>query len=258
MSTNRHPWQPQLAYDRVCFAPLAAALPMISMAMTVVGAGMSFIGSQQQAAAQQQAGNVALQNAQIRQQQMEAQAKQQESEAAQNRAAGNDEAAKGQRAAAEADRKGRIMAGRAQALMAASGAAPDDSMTAGLLAEGKYAEKVALFEGNQSARKFKNAAHINDYQAAGSRYGGAGAILQGQQTKSAYDFAASNTRISSYGQLAGGLAKAGMGIADMYGGDYGGDTALRSGERAAQDAVNRYGTVTIDPDTGYNTTPRLN
>jgi hypothetical protein len=195
-------------------------MTLISTAMTVVGAGMSFIGSQNQAAAQQQAGAVAMQNAQIRQQQMEAQAKQQESEAAQNRAAANDEAAKGQRAMIEAKRKGRLMAGRAQAVMAASGAAVDDSMTAGLLAEGDYAGDVAMFEGDQRARDRKNAANVNDYQAAGSRYGGAGAVWQGQQTKNAYDFAASNTRASSYGQLAGGLAKAGMGIADMYGGDY--------------------------------------
>jgi hypothetical protein len=207
---------------------------MISMAMTVVGAGMSFIGSQNQAAAQQQAGAVAMQNAQIRQQQMEAQAKQQESEAAQNRAAANDEAAKGQRAMIEAKRKGRLMAGRAQAVMAASGAAVDDSMTAGLLAEGDYAGDVAMFEGDNRARDRKNAANVNDYQAAGSRYGGAGAIWQGQQTKSAYDFAASNTRMSSYGQLAGGLAKAGIGIADMYGGDYGGGPKAVSGDAYTQ------------------------
>jgi len=251
MSTNRHPWQPQLFCDKARFEPMT--LTMISMGMTLLGTGMQFIGSQNQAAAQQQAGAVAMQNAQIRQQQMEAQAKQQESEAAQNRAAANDEAAKGQRAMIEAKRKGRLMAGRAQAVMAASGAAVDDSMTAGLLAEGDYAGDVAMFEGKNRERDRKNAANVNDYQAAGSRYGGAGAVLQGQQTKSAYDFAASNTRMSSYGQLAGGLAKAGIGIADMYGGDYAGDTALRkSGESAAQDAVNRYGTVTIDPDTGYN------
>lgn len=224
MSTNRHPWQPQLFCDKARFEPMT--LTMISMGMTLLGSGMSFIGSQNQAAAQQQAGNIALQNAQIRQQQMEAQAKQQESEAAQNRAAANDEAGKGQRAMIEAKRKGRLMAGRAQAVMAASGAAVDDSMTAGLLAEGDYAGDVAMFEGDQRARNFKNAANVNDYQAAGSRYGGAGAILQGQQTKSAYDFAASNTRMSSYVQLAGGLAKAGIGIAEHYGGvDTGGRDA---------------------------------
>ncbi len=193
MSTNRHPWQPQLIYDKARFGPLAAAMPFISMGMTVLGAGMSFIGSQNQAAAQQQAGQIAMQNAQMRQQAMEAQAKQQESEAAQNRAAANDEAAKGQRAMIEAKRKGRLMAGRAQAVMAASGAAVDDSMTtAGLLAEGEYAGDVAMFEGDQRARSFRNAANVNDYQAAGSRYGGAGALWQGQQTKNAYDFAASN------------------------------------------------------------------
>jgi hypothetical protein len=220
MSTNRHPWQPQLAYDRVTFGPLAAALPFISMGMTVLGAGMSFMGSQQQAAAQQQAGNIAVQNAQMRQQQLEAQAKQQESEAAQNRAAANDEAAKGQRAMIEQKRKGRLLAGRAQAVMAASGAGVDDSMTAGLLAEGEYAGDVAMFEGDQRSRSFKNAANVNDYQAEGARYAGAGAVWQGQQTKAAYDFAASNTRNASYGSLIGGIAKAGMGIADMYGGDY--------------------------------------
>lgn len=223
MSTTRHPWQPQLIYDKARFGPLAAALPFISMGMTVLGAGMSFIGAQNQAAAQQQAGQVAVQNAQIVQQQREAQAKQQESEAAQNRAAANDEAAKGQRAMIEQKRKGRLLAGRAQAVMAASGAGVDDSMTAGLLAEGDYAGDVAMFEGDQRARSFKNAANVNDYQAAGSRYAGAGAVWQANQTKQAYDFAASNTRAASWGQLAGGIAKAGMSLAEKYGGDSAGD-----------------------------------
>jgi len=194
---------------------------MISMGMTVLGGVMQFAGMQQQASAQEQAGRVAVQNAQVVQQQREAQAKQQESEALQNRAAANDEAAKGQRAMIEAKRKGRLLAGRAQAVMAASGAGVDDSMTAGLLAEGDYAGDVALFEGDQRARSFKNAANVNDYQAAGSRYTGAGAVWQANQTKQAYDFAAGNTRSSSYGVLAGSLAKAGIGIADKYGGDWG-------------------------------------
>lgn len=250
-----------LARQGVAFGPLTAAAPMLGTIMSVASAGMTVLGAitsangmNQQADAQQRAGQVAVQNAENARVAREAQARQQESEAKQNRAAANDEAAKGQRQMIEAKRKGRLLAGRAQAVMAASGAGVDDSMTAGLLAEGDYAGDVALFEGDQRARSFKNAANVNDYQAAGQRYQGEVGMWQARNTKAAYDSAASSTRGAATGRLIGGIASAGLSLASKYGGDWGGsDTS----DVAAESAVNRYGTVTYDDSTGFNTTPRL-
>jgi hypothetical protein len=188
---------------------IAPALPFISAGMSVLGAGATAIGQIQQ-------GNVAQQNAQLRNQQMQAQAMQQENEAEQNRAAANNAAAVGQREAIEARRKGRIMAGRAQTVMAASGAGVDGSMTAGLLAEGDYAGDVALYNGNERARGYRNAGTINEYNAAGLRRGGQVALMQGEQAKSAYTMAGIGTAFK-------GVAGAGMGLAAKYGGDTVGD-----------------------------------
>lgn len=192
----------------VVFGPLAAALPFISAGLTVLGAISS-------SNAQRQAGDTAVANANARQQQMEAQAKQQEAEATQQRANANDAAAIGQRQAIEAKRKGMIMAGRAQTVMAAAGGGVDPSITAGLMAEGDYAGDVAKFEGDQRARGFKNQANVNDYNASGLRYGGQVGVWQAGNTKAAYDSAATST-------LIGGIAKAGIGLASVYGGDWGG------------------------------------
>lgn len=186
---------------------------------------------QQQADAQQRAGQVAVQNAENARIQREAQARQQESEAAQNRAAANDEAAKGQRQMIEAKHKGRILAGRAQAVMAASGAGVDDSMTAGLLAEGGYAGDVALFEGDQRARSVKNAANVNDYQAAGQRYAGDVGIWQAWQTKQAYDSAASSTRGAATSRLVSGIGQGVISLAAKYGGEWGGGDTVTATAR---------------------------
>jgi|GEM_PF-3039103 len=226
----------------------ATMLAVGSAAMTVVSGVMSFAGSQNQAGAQEQAGRVAQQNAILRQQQLEAQARQQEGEAAQNRAAANDSAAAGQRQMIEAKRKGAIMAGRAQAVMGASGAGVDPSMTAGLLAEGNYAGDVANFEGQQRERGYKNAANVNDYQAAYSRYSGKGAVWQGAQTQAAYNTAAGNTRSAATGALIGSVAKAGIGLAAQYGGDWGGgDTGVAQSETAAAYATRGMAPIIYDP-----------
>lgn len=229
------------------WGPLAAAAPMIGTIMSVASAGMTILGAisssngmNQQADAQQRAGQVAVQNAENARVQREAQAKQLEAEALQNRATANDEAAIGQRKMIEAKRKGRLLAGRAQAVMAASGAGVDDTMTAGLLAESDYAGEVALFEGDQRARSFKNAAHVNDYQAAGQRYAGEAGMWQAKQTKAAYDSAAASTRGAATSRLIGGIASAGMSLAAKYGGDWGSGTesispAMRGDEYTVND-----------------------
>lgn len=226
----------------------ATMLAVGSAALTVVSGVMSFAGSQNQAGAQEQAGRVAMQNAQLRRQQAEAQAQAQESAAQQNRAAANDAAAIGQRQMIEAKRKGAIMAGRAQAVMGASGAGVDPSMTAGLLAEGNYAGDVANYEGRQRERGYLNEEHVNNANAAYARYSGQGAVWQGAQTQAAYNTAAGNTRTAATGALIGSVAKAGIGLAAQYGGDWGGgDTGVAQSETAAAYATRGMAPIIYNP-----------
>lgn len=194
-------------YDRMVHGPVAAALPFITAGMTVLGAATSALGAIQQ-------GNAAAANAQLRNQQMQAQARQQENEAEQNRAAANNAAAVGQREAIEARRKGMIMAGRAQTVMAASGAGVDPSMTAGLLAEGDYAGDVALYQGEDKARVLRNMGKVNEFNADTLRAGGQAGIWSAEQTKGAFTTAA-------IGSAFKGIAGAGMGLAAAYGGSDG-------------------------------------
>lgn len=194
-----------------CFGP---AMPFIAIGATVLSTAMTVLGSVSSANAQRAQGDIAMRNAQLRQQQMEAQAQEQEQEALQQRAAANNAAAVGQRDAIEARRKGQIMAGRAQTVMAAAGAGVDDSMTAGLLSEGKYAGDVALYQGSERARVFRNQGAVNDFNAASLRAGGAGGVWSAEQTKGAFDTAAAST-------LTTGIGKAAFGLAAKYGGDWG-------------------------------------
>jgi hypothetical protein len=195
-----------------CFGPAA---PFIAIGASVLSAGMTVLGSISAANAQRAQGDIAMRNAQLRQQQMEAQAREQEQEALQQRAAANNAAAVGQREAIEARRKGQIMAGRAQTVMAAAGAGVDDSMTAGLLSEGKYASDVALYQGSEKARVFRNQGLVNDFNAASLRATGQGGVWSAEQTKGAFDTAAANT-------LTTGIGKAAFGLAAQYGGNFGG------------------------------------
>lgn len=189
-----------------CFGPgFAAALPFITAGMTVLGAATTAVGMIQQ-------GNAATQNAQLRDQQMRSQALQQENEAEQNRASANNAAAVGQREAIEARRKGQIMAGRAQTVMAASGAGVDGSMTAGLLAEGDYAGDVAQYGGEDKARVLRNMGKVNEFNAASLRTTGQAGIWSAEQTKGAFTTAAIGAGLK-------GIAGAGMGLAAKYGGE---------------------------------------
>jgi len=203
------PWELRGPATRsICHGPVAAALPFVS-------AGMSILGGISSAGAQSQAGQTAYDNAVARNQMMVQQSQQQMQEAKQHRDAANTEAAMGQRNAIEAVRKGKIMASRAQAVMAGSGAGVDPTLTAGLLAEGDHAGDVALYEGDERARVQRNAGEVAEYQANASRAGGATAIWQGEKAKAAADRAASAT-------IFGSIAKAGIGLASKYGGEFGG------------------------------------
>lgn len=227
---SQTPFNSPLYAQGVAFGPLAALGPVMSVAMPLLSAGMTVIGAIGQAGAQQQAGETAYRNAQLRNQQMEMQARQyeqqarqQEQQALEQTAVANREAATGQREAIERRRKGRLMASRAQAVMSAAGGGVDDSLTAGLLAEGNYAGDVAIYEGDERARVQRNAstisgynADVSKYQAGAARYSGAGALWSGANTRDAANRSAGMTMV-------GGIVGAGLSLASKYGGDWFGD-----------------------------------
>lgn len=206
----------------ICFGPLA---PVMAIAMPVLSAGMTILGGIGQADAQRQAGETAMINARFRQQQMDMQAQQLEQQAKEQRAGANREAATGQREAIERTRKGRLMASRAKAVMSSAGAGIDDSMVAGLLAEGEYAGDVAVYEGEERARVQRNAATVSDYNANAARYSGATAIYQGENTKAAANRSAGMTMFSS-------IVGAGIGLASKYGGSFGSGSGTSFAEGA--------------------------
>ena len=173
----------------------AAILPIASAAFTVIGGFM-------QAGAQRQAGDNAYQDALARNKQLEQVANAREAEAKQAQAAK-------QREGIEARRKGDMLASRARAVMAAGGGGVDEKIISGLMAEGEYGKDVALFEGDETARKYNQ-------QAEFDRYSGRAAMAAGQNARSDANRAADWTMIGSVG-------KAGMSLASAYaGGSFGG------------------------------------
>ena len=76
-----------------------------------------------------------------------------------------------QRVAIESKRKAANAAGRAKAVMGASGGGVDTNILASILGEGEYAADVALYEGDAKARDLKTEASFLDYDADLTRYG---------------------------------------------------------------------------------------
>jgi hypothetical protein len=83
----------------------------------------------------------------------------------------SDQQAVAQRVAIESKRKAGNAAGRAKAVMAASGAGVDTNVLADILGEGDYAADVAVYEGNARARDLKTEADLLDYGADVTAYG---------------------------------------------------------------------------------------
>lgn len=105
-----------------------------------------------------------------------------------------------QRAALEQQRQGRLMASRALAVAAASGGGASDPTVVNLMAgadgEAAYRSAIALYEGEDRARKLRMG-------AAASRYEGAVAEDTGNQRASAYKTmraASALTLLGKYGQ----------------------------------------------------------
>ena len=185
-------------YSGMVFGPLAAAAPVM---MSVASAGMTILGASNQAAGQRTAGQVALNNAILRSEQAKAEAVRQEANAVAVEASG-------QRRAIEAVRKGDIMASRARAVMAASGAGVDNKLIARLMGEGEYAKDVALFEAGDKARVMRD-------RGRQAIWSGETGITQGLYEKSSMDARADTT-------MTMGIISAGMGLAQKYGGDIAG------------------------------------
>ncbi|MBU6407976.1 MAG: hypothetical protein KGS44_12740 [Alphaproteobacteria bacterium] len=211
---------------------VAAAIGAVS---SIASIGMGIIGAGQQADAQRQAGDIAYRNALQQQQALEAQAKQKEADAKAEQAAS-------QRTAIEQKRKSTIAAGRATAVMAASGAGVDTRLLEGILGEGDYAKDVALYEGDDRASKL-------NYGASLDRWAGNTRVANGAYTRSSMYSRASGTETAGY--VKAGLQ--GLSLAAKYGGDFGGNYDLgKDTLRTANDAdLGGYGI-------GYNyADPRL-
>jgi len=171
----------------------------LGAAATVVSTGMSIAGSSQQADAQRQAGEIAYQNAVARNQQMVAEAKRLEDQA-------NSQQAIAQRQAIEERRKARILAGRAQTVMAASGAGVDENVIADILGEGTFAFDTALAEGDQKAQDTR-------YDAELRRWEGETAVTSGGATRSAMQRRAGTTETMG---IVGGITRLAS-LASRYG-----------------------------------------
>lgn len=76
-----------------------------------------------------------------------------------------------QRVAIESKRKAANVAGRAKAVMAASGGGVDTTVLADIMGEGEYAADVALYEGDARARDIRTEADYLQYDSALADYG---------------------------------------------------------------------------------------
>jgi hypothetical protein len=196
----------------VYVAPLGPMAAPLAIGASVLSAGMTVLGGISSANAQRQQGEAEYQNALYRQQQAEQQAELLQQQAQQQRVAAGQEQAASQRQAIEAKRKGDILASRARAVMAASGGGVDEKLVASLIGEGDYGKDMALYQGDERARTLNNRAAVTDFQAAAARYGGATGVGMAGVDRSILDNRADATII-------GGVAQAGLGLANKYGGE---------------------------------------
>lgn len=211
-----------LARQGVAFGPLAPAMAVAAPYLMAASAGMTILGGISQANAQRAAGETAYQNALQRNAMAQQVAQQQE-------AAATAEVAAGQRQDIEAKRKGMLMASRATAVMAASGAGIDKKLVASLIGEGDYAGSVAEYNAGEKARALDN-------QAKMTRYSGQAGIWSGGNDKAALDTRASNTLVSTIGG-------AGLSLASKYGdpkpGSEGIDSEIASWSQYGQDPASQ-------------------
>lgn len=180
------------------FGPLAAAAPAISAFASVASVGMSILGSANQAGGQRQAGDIAYRNALIRNEHAKSEALHLEASAKATEAAG-------QRQAIEAVRKGGIMASRARAVMAASGAGVDPKLIARLIGEGEYGKDVALFNAGDKARVLRD-------KGKQALWSGQTGIDLAEVDKRSMNQRADNTLLT-------GIVGGGLSLASKYGGD---------------------------------------
>lgn len=184
-----------------CFTGLEL-MAAAGLAATVASTGMSIIGAGQQAEGQRQAGEIAYQNALRRNQMAQAEADRLEAKA-------NSEAAIAQRKGIEENRRARILAGRAQTVMANSGAGVDTGIISGILGEGQFAFDTAIAEGEQKSQDTR-------YDAKLRRWQGGTEAASGAASRDALNRRASTTE--TMGIVGAGL-KLGS-LASKYGGDF--------------------------------------
>lgn len=195
---------------------MAAALPYVAVAATVAGTAATLEGAKTS-----MEGNAAAAAATQRQAQRRAAAK--EFEAQQLEQEAGTAIAIAQRQKAEEARTARLVASRALAVAAASGAGASDStvvnLIAGIKGEGAYRGAVAMYEGEERSRKLLMGADAR-------RYEGAVGIEGSNDAARAYDFKNQATSLQATGQL---MQAAGSLFGKYGGGGFGGTTGGQAG-----------------------------
>lgn len=198
----------------------STGMEILAAVATVGSMGMTIIGGAQQAEAQRMAGETNYQNALARQSALDNEAKQREAEAKEQQAAA-------QRRGIEQKRRATITAGRAQAVMAASGAGVDDSIISGILNEGDFAFDSALYEGDSKAQKL-------NYDAELRRFEGRQGVRGAAYTRDVYNRRADQTMTNTIGkslfQGASLAAKYGPDLFSSKGYDLGKDSLRTRGD----------------------------
>lgn len=193
-------------------APVGAAMAAASPYIGAASAGLTVVGGLSQSAAQRQAGDIAYQNALIRAQQAQQQAQMAVARAQQEDQNADSATGAGQIQQVEKIRQGNVMAGRARAVMAASGGGVDEGVISAIQGENNYAGSVAAFNANERARGFRNQATMDRYSAENAIWGGQAGVGIGASERDAGYRAADATLIGSFG-------KAALSFASKYGGD---------------------------------------
>ncbi len=187
----------------VCFDPGTIALA-VGLGGTVVGAANTAAAGKAEGRALQQAGRAEARAG-------EARALAREHEAAQGRQQAGQERASAQRSASEKRRQGRLLASRALAVAAASGAGAGDPTAEKIIgdigAEGEFRALSEMFIGEERALGLETRADLLTFEAEQER-------IAGQVARRAGDTAGAEARRSgqtgAIGDLLGGAGRLGL------------------------------------------------
>ena len=168
---------------------------------------MGFMGQKQQSAALKKQEEAAAQAAEAARIQAARRSAAQRFSAEQLRALAGQEIASSQRSAFDQERTARLVQSRALAVAAASGGSAADPTVVSLLArtegEGYYRASVALYEGQEAARRLRMEASARDYEAALELESGAAGAEAYTASAQAYGVQRRAQQLQGYSNLLG-------------------------------------------------------